>query len=153
MIKDGKAITFEEMSELLKKEILSLNSNFSTNARTGRAELVVRGSGNDTAEAMRAVEWMKLVLYHPNWKTENLARIRDVVDQSLGTHRNTMQGSEESWVNDPSIAYRRQDSPLYMTVGSFLTRSHNVHRLRWRLKDPGTGAGRDAISEFLKKAG
>lgn len=153
VIKDGKAITFEEMSELLKKEILSLNSNFSTNARTGRAELVVRGSGNDPAEAMRAVEWMKLALYHPNWKIENLARIRDVVDQNLGTLRNTMQGSEESWVNDPSGAYRRQDSPLYMTVGSFLTRSHNVHRLRWRLKDPGTGVGREAISEFLKKLG
>lgn len=151
VIKDGKAITFEEMSELLKKEILSLNSNFSINARTGRAELVVRAAGNDTAESIRAVEWMKLVLYHPNWKTENLARIRDVVDQSLGTLRNTMQGSEESWVNDPSGAYRRQDSPLYLTVGSFLTRSHNVHRLRWRLKDPGTGTGREAISEFLKK--
>lgn len=150
VIKDGKPITFEEMSELLKKEILSLNSNFSTNARTDRAELVVRGSGNDTAEAVRAVEWMKLVLYHPNWKTENLARIRDVVDQSLGTHRNTMQGSEESWVNDPSNAYRRQDNPLYMTVGSFLTRSHNIHRLRWRLKDSGTGASRNSISEFLK---
>ncbi len=151
VIKDGRAITFEEMSELLKKEILSLNSNFSTNARTGRAELVVRGSGNDMAESLRAVEWMKLVLYHPNWKIENLARIRDVVDQSLGQHRNTMQGSEESWVNDPSVAYRRQDSPLYMTVGSFLTRSHNIHRLRWRLKDAGTGASRDAISDFLKK--
>lgn len=151
VIKDGKAITFDEMSELLKKEILSLNSNFSTNPRTGRAELVVRGSGNDAAEALRSVEWMKLVLYHPNWKAENLARIRDVVDQSLGGLRNTMQGSEESWVNDPSVAYRRQDSPVFLSVGSFLTRAHNVHRLRWRLKDAGTGASRDAISEFLKK--
>ncbi len=151
VIKDGKAITFEQMSELLKKEILSLNSNFSINARTGRVELVVRGSGNDTDEAMRAVEWMKLALFNPNWKTENLARIRDVVDQNLANLRNTMQGSEESWVNDPSVAFRRQDSPLYLAVGSFLTRSHNVHRLRWRLKDPGTGADREAISEFLKQ--
>ena len=151
VIKDGRAITFDEMSELLKKEILSLNSTFSNNTRTGRSELVIRGSGNDTAEAIRAVEWMKLVLYHPNWRPENLARIRDVVDQNLGTLRNTMQGSEESWVNDPSLAYRRQDSPVLLSVASFLTRTHNVHRLRWRLKDAGTGASRDAISDFLKK--
>jgi hypothetical protein len=151
VIKDGRGITYDEMSELLKKEILSLNANFSTNARTGRAELVVKGAGNDTPESKRAVQWMKLVLFHPNWKPENLARIRDVVDQSLSNFRNTMQASEESWVNDPPVAYRRQDSPLLLTTTSFLTRAHNVHRLRWRLKDPGEGASRDAISDYLKK--
>jgi Zn-dependent M16 (insulinase) family peptidase len=153
VIKDGKAISYDEMSELLKKEILNLNSTFSVNTRTGRAELVVRGAGNDTAESMRAVEWMKLVLYHPNWRTDNLARIRDVVDQTLSNLRNTMQGSEESWVNDPAVAYRRQDSPLILTTSSFLTRAHNVHRLRWMLKDAGTDASREAISGFLKKLG
>src|SRR6185295_4782425 len=141
------------MSELLKKEILSLNSTFSSNARTGRVELVVRGSGNDSAESLRAVEWMKLVLFHPNWRADNLARIRDVVDQTLSGLRNTMQGSEESWVNDPALAYRRQDSPLILTTSSFLTRAHNVHRLRWLLKDAGTGPGREAISGFLKSLG
>lgn len=153
VIKDGKAVSYDEMSELLKKEILNLNSTFSTNTRTNRTELVVRGSGNDAAESLRAVEWMNLVLYHPNWRPDNLARIRDVVDQSLSGLRNTMQGSEESWVNDPALAYRRQDNPLIMTTGSFLTRAHNVHRLRWLLKDAGAGANRDAISNFLKKLG
>lgn len=153
VIKDGKAITYEEMSELLKKEILNLNSTFSVNPRTGRAEIVVRGSGNDPAESLRAVEWMKLVLYQPNWRPENLARIRDVVDQTLSGLRNTMQGAEEGWVNDPAVAYRRQDSPLVLATSSFMTRAHNVHRLRWLLKDAGTDANRDAISDFLKKLG
>ena len=112
VIKDGKAITYEEMSELWKKEILSLNSSFSINNRTDRVELVLRGSGNDIAESKRAVEWMNLVLFHPNWRADNLARIRDVVDQTLSGLRNTMQGSEESWVNDPSTAYRKQNNPL-----------------------------------------
>ena len=151
VVKDGKAISFEEMSELMKKEILNLNSSFSVNTRTGRTELVVRGSGNDAAESLRAVEWMKLVLFQPNWRPENLARIRDVVDQSLSGLRNTMQGPEESWVNDPAVAYRRQDSPLILTTSAFLTRAHNVHRLRWMLKDAGTGASSDAISSFLKQ--
>jgi Zn-dependent M16 (insulinase) family peptidase len=151
VIKDGKAISFEEMSELWKKEILSLNSSFSINARTDRDELVVRGSGNDAAEAVRAVEWMKLVLGQPNWRVENLARIRDVVDQTLTGLRNTMQGSEESWVNDPALAYRKQDNPIILTTSSFLTRAHNVHRLRWRLKDAGS-YGKE-IGDWLEKLG
>jgi Zn-dependent M16 (insulinase) family peptidase len=149
VIKDGKAISFEEMSELWKKEILGLNSSFSTNNRTGRVELAFRGSGNDAAESKRAVEWMNLILNHPNWRGDNLARIRDVVDQTLSGLRNTMQGSEESWVNDPSTAYRKQDSPLMLTTSSFLTRAHNVHRLRWMLKDPGSNS--DALLGFLGK--
>jgi Zn-dependent M16 (insulinase) family peptidase len=149
VIREGKAIPFEQMSEMLKKEILSLNSYFSTNFRNGRAELVVRGAGNDAAESERALEWMRLVLTSPDWRAENLPRIRDVVDQTLSGLRNRMQGPEESWVNDPADAYWRQDNPLLLSTSSFLTRAHNVHRLRWLLKDAGEGAQREAISGFL----
>ena len=36
-----------------------------------------------------------------------------------------------------------------MTTSSFLTRAHNVHRLRWLLKDAGPDSA--AISSFLEK--
>jgi Zn-dependent M16 (insulinase) family peptidase len=147
VIKDGQPIPYEQMSEMLRKEILSLNSYFSTNFRNNRAELVVRGAGNDAAEAQRALEWMKLVLTAPDWRAENLARIRDVVDQTLSGMRNRTQGAEENWVTDPADAYWRQDNPLLLSTSSFLTQAHNVHRLRWMLKD--AGADRDAISGFL----
>lgn len=150
VVKDGKAISFEQMSEMLRKEILSLNGYFSTNFRNNRAELVMRGAGNDATESRRSLEWMKLVLTSPDWRVENIARIRDVVDQVLSGMRNRMQGSEESWVNDPANAYWRQDSPLLLSTSSFLTQSHNVHRLRWLLKDAGEGTQREAISAFLK---
>lgn len=149
VIKDGKPISFQEMSELLRKEILALNSFFSTNFKTNRAELVVRGAGNDVAESQKALEWMKLVLTSPDWRPENLPRIRDVVDQTLSNQRNRMQGAEENWVNDPADAYWRQDNPLLLTTSSFLTRAHNVHRLRWMLKD--AGPDREAISAFMEK--
>src|ERR1044072_3433560 len=149
VVRDGQPIPFEQMSEMLKKEILSLNSYFSTTFRTGRAELVVRGAGNDAAESARALQWMKLVLASPDWRPENLARIRDVVDQVLSGMRNRTQGSEESWVNDPASAYWRQDNPLLLSVSSFMTQAHNVHRLRWLLKDAGDAAQREAISNFL----
>jgi Zn-dependent M16 (insulinase) family peptidase len=147
VIKDGQPIPFEQMSEMLRKEVLALNAYFSTNFRTNRAELVVRGAGNDAAESRRALAWMKLVLTSPDWRPENLARIRDVVDQILSGMRNRTQGSEESWVNDPANAYWRQDNPLLLSVASFMTQSHNVHRLRWLLKD--AGADRDAAAAFF----
>ncbi|HEX8116196.1 MAG TPA: hypothetical protein VF521_02880, partial [Pyrinomonadaceae bacterium] len=151
VVKDGKPIPYEQMSEMLRKEILSLNGYFSTNFRTDRAELVVRGAGNDAAESQRALQWMKLVLTSPDWRPENLPRIRDVVDQVLSGMRNRTQGSEESWVNDPANAYWRQDNPLLLSISSFMTQSHNVHRLRWLLKDAGDAAQREAISNFLER--
>jgi Zn-dependent M16 (insulinase) family peptidase len=148
VIENGRPVSFDEMTERLRNEILSLNANYSTNTRTGRAELVVRGAGNDLPESKRAIEWMRLVMEHPDWRPENLARIRDTVDQSLSQLRNTMQGSEESWVNNPADAYRRQDSALLLATNSFLTRSHNALRLRWMLKEA-PAADRDALAAWF----
>jgi Zn-dependent M16 (insulinase) family peptidase len=153
VVRDGRALSFEEMSEAIRKEILQLNVFYSTNFRTNRAELVVRGAGNDTAESRRAVEWMRLVLTSPNWRVENLPRMRDAVDQSLSGTRGVMQGAEEAWVNNPANAYRRQDNPLLLATSSFLTQVHNLHRLRWLLKDAGDAATRTAIEGFLARLG
>jgi Zn-dependent M16 (insulinase) family peptidase len=152
VIDNGQPVSFDLMTERLRKEILSLNATFSTSYRTGRVELMVRGAGNDVAEAQRAIAWMRLVLEHPDWRVENLPRIRDAVDQSLSSLRNTMQGSEESWVNNPPDAYRRQDKPLLLAATSFLTRTHNALRLRWMLKETAP-ADREAISAYLKALG
>jgi Zn-dependent M16 (insulinase) family peptidase len=149
VIENGKPVSFEEMSERLRTEILNLNANFSTNPRTHRVELVVRGSGLGATEAKRAVDWISLVLHHPDWRVENLPRIRDVVDQSVSQLRNAMQGSEESWVNNPAIAYRVQTNPAYLAADSFLTRSHNALRLRWLLKDAPTGADAESLQKWF----
>ncbi len=151
VIKDGKAISYEEMSEMIRKEILSLQVQFTGSPVTRRYELTVRGSGNDAAESERAVAWMNLVLNNPNWRKENLPRIRDVVDQQLSGLRRRMQGQEEQWVNNPSEAYRYQDSPVYLSAFSFLTQAHNVQRLRWMLKSAGDDENSKAIDAFLSK--
>jgi Zn-dependent M16 (insulinase) family peptidase len=151
VIKDGKPISFEEFSEMVRKEILGLSADYQTNFETGKAELVVSGSGNNLAESKRALELLKLVLNSPDWRPENLPRIRDLIDQMLAGLRSQMQGAEETWVNDPARAYRRQDSLLLLATDSFLTQSHNIQRLRWLLKDAGTGQSREAIDTFLGK--
>ena len=149
IIRNGKAISYEDMSQLERQQILSLDCYYSTNFRTGRAELVVKGSGNNKTESMRAIQWMNDVLQNPYWKTENLSRIRDLVNQQLSGERKTMQNPEETWVNDPASAYRVQDNPLLLSTSSFLTTTHNILRLRWMLMDGGSDADRNATAQFL----
>lgn len=135
VIENGKPVSYEQMSERLRNEILRLDAYFSTDQRTESVELRLRGAGLGADEGARAISWMRLVLHHPDWRTDNLPRLRDVVDQALSGLRNTMQGSEESWVNNPANAYRLQSKPAILAADSFLTRTHNALRLRWLLKD------------------
>lgn len=153
VIENGKPIPYEDMEEMLRRQILGLNATFSVDARSNRVELMVRGAGNDPAESRRAIEWMRLVIGHPDWRPENLPRIRDLVDQSLARMRARMQGSEESWVTDPPLAYWKQTNPLYLTTASFLTRAYNADRLRWMLKDVGAGVDRQEIARRVEAMG
>lgn len=153
VIMDGKPVSYEEMQEMLRKEILGVSASFDASMATSRNELLVQGSGNDLAESRRAIEWMRLMLLHPNWTPANLPRIRDLVDQSLTGFRASMQGAEERWVKNPIYAYYKQTDPLYLTTSSFLTGAHNVDRLRWMLKDAGTADDQASISSFLEKCG
>ncbi|HEY0157991.1 MAG TPA: hypothetical protein VGF28_11955 [Thermoanaerobaculia bacterium] len=152
VIENGKPVSFEEMTERLRKEVLRLDASFSTNMRTDRIELIVRGAGLGATEAKRAVEWMSLVLHHPDWRAENLPRLRDAVDQALSGFRNTMQQPEEYWVNNPADGYRMQTNPAYLAAATFLTRAHNALRLRWLLKEAAAADRADLSAWFTKLA-
>lgn len=135
VIEDGQAVSYEQMSDRLRREILALTASFSTHPRSGRVELVVRGSGVGVDESRRALEWMARALYAPDWRRDNLPRLRDVVDQQLAALRSTVQRPEEHWVNDPALAWQMQAHPSWMAAASFLTRTYNALRLRWLLKE------------------
>ena len=135
VIDKGQPVAFDQMTERLRREILALNASYATNLRTGRVELVLRGSGVGLDESRRALDWMARVLHTPDWRPANLPRIRDVVDQQLDALRNTVQRPEEAWVNDPANAWRMQRHPAWLATSSFMTRTHAVMRLRWLLKD------------------
>ena len=149
IIRNGVPMPYEKMSELQRREILSLGATFATNARTGRVELLVRGAGNDDAEGIKALGWMRDVLTTPDWRPANLGRIRDVVDQQLAGLRSTQQNSPEAWVQGVANAYRRQSDARYLSAASFLTRQHHLLRLRWLLKDAGDAAQRSAIDNWM----
>jgi Zn-dependent M16 (insulinase) family peptidase len=143
VIRDGVPVPYGEMRDRLRREVLSLSAYYSTNPHAGRTELMLRGAGNDAAEAERALAWMGAVLYGPDWRPENLPRIRDVVDQGLAGLRNTTARAEEAWVDDPAGAYRYQADRLHLATASFQTRIHAAHRLRWMLQGrPGRRGGR-----------
>jgi hypothetical protein len=137
VIENGKPVPYPEMAERLRAEILGLNANYRINPLTNRYELVIRGSGSNAAETGRALEWMKLALLHPDWRPENLPRLRDLVEETVSAVHNRMQRPEETWVEDPARAWRFQDQPLVLATSSFLTREHNLFRLKWMLKGGG----------------
>lgn len=136
-IADGKdVIKSEDMRERIRKEILELSVHYSEDLQTQRTELVIAGAGNDVAETKQALAWMRRVMLAPDWRVDNLPRLRDVVDQALTAMRAAMQGSEEGWVRDPHDAWWHQDSAVHLRINSFLTQAHDLHRLRWQLLDP-----------------
>jgi Zn-dependent M16 (insulinase) family peptidase len=153
VIMDGKPVPYEQMQEMVRREILDLSANFSGNLRSNRAELTIQGAGNDLNESRRAMEWMRAVLAHPDWRPENLPRIRDLVEQSVSRLRATEQNSEEAWVMNPALAYWKQTNPLYLTTSSFLTRAWNADRLKWMLKDAGSAEQRKALAARVSALG
>lgn len=136
VLDNGQVITSAEMRDRLRKEILELSVHYATSARSNRAELVVAGAGNGAAETRLALRWMARAMFASDWRLENLARLRDLIDQELTALRQQMQGAEEAWVRDPHDAWWRQRFPLHLHTSSFLTRAHDLHRLRWMLLDP-----------------
>jgi len=136
-IENNKPVSYETARERQKREILSLTASTSTNYRTlpaSRIELTLTGAGGDRAETRRALRWMRLALASPDWRPENLGRLRDVVDQNLADLRSTQQGAEENWARGVGDAVRGERDPLSLSANSFLTQTHNLLRLRWLFK-------------------
>jgi len=134
VVVNGDAVTHAVVSERMRRDISGLNVYFDVNADRGRYELVTRVSGLTQAESDTALGWMNAILFHADWRRENLVRLREIVDQEFKGLRNTMQRAEEAWVHDPATAWRREHDHLYLVTSSFLTRLHNLHRLRWMLR-------------------
>jgi Zn-dependent M16 (insulinase) family peptidase len=145
LLRDGQPLAYDKMKEAIRREILELRAYYSVNYRTERAELVFRTAGSDLAETEVALGWLADALFAPDWRVENLPRLRDAIDQAISGSRNTFRRSEESWVQDPANAYWKQHNPLLMSTDCFLTQTHALHRLRWRLKAP---ASVKALGEF-----
>jgi len=136
LFENGKAIAADEMRDRMRKEILGVSIYYGGNPRTKRLELGFAGSGNGADETKLAIGWMRRLMMSPDWRIENLARLRDLVDQSVTGLRQAMQGAEEGWVDDPRDAWKRQAELEYLHTSSFLTQLHDFHRLRWMLLDP-----------------
>ncbi len=149
VIQDGKPLTYDAMKEAIRREILELTTYFTSDQRTGRTELALRAGGTDIGETERALGWMGEALFAPDWRVENLPRLRDVVDGALARARDRMHEWEEMWVREPSDGYRQQDDPLFLHAQCFLTQEHALHRLRWLLKDPGAAEELAATRGFL----
>jgi Zn-dependent M16 (insulinase) family peptidase len=153
VIEDGKPIAADEMRERMRREILELSVAYETNPRTHRVELVVAGAGHGANETRAALAWMRRVMLAPDWRIDNLPRLRDLLDQRATELRERMLGAEEGWVDDPRDAWWQQRSLEYLHAASFLTQAHDLHRLRWMLADPGDSAAAVKFLSSLADAG
>jgi Zn-dependent M16 (insulinase) family peptidase len=153
VIKDGAPISYDDMREMIRREILWVYADADVNYSTGRVELTVEASGSDRLEAEKALEWLRLKLFHPDWRPDNLPRIRDAIDLSLQNTRNTMKGSEEAWVHGPADAYWKQTNSLILAADCFLTRAHAMQRIRWMLKEAASDAIQMEFSRFMNELG
>ncbi|MEP6860127.1 MAG: hypothetical protein ABJE66_05870 [Deltaproteobacteria bacterium] len=135
VIDHGAPISSADMKERLRKEILELDVRYIGNNRTLRSELAFTGAGLGVGETQAALAWIQRVMLAPDWRIENLPRLRDIVDQTLTADRARMLNAEETWVDDPRDAWWHEDA-LQAHTSSFLTQSYDLHRLRWMLEDP-----------------
>jgi len=135
VIDHGEVIGSAAMKERLRKEVLELGVAFIGNNRTLRNELAFTGAGLGATETGAALAWIERVMLAPDWRIENVARLRDIVDQTLTANRQRVFGYEENWVEDPRDAWWHQDA-LQAHTASFLTQIYDLHRLRWMLEDP-----------------
>ncbi|NQT34416.1 hypothetical protein HQ587_04430, partial [bacterium] len=147
--KDGEIVKSDEMQKRCRKEVRSFNAYFDSNMETGRIELVLKGSGGDPDEFLNAIDWMEASLHSPLLIKDNLPRMLDKIDQYLVRMRNVMKRGEESWVDGPPNAFRMQRNPLFLTTDCFMTQTHQLQRLRWRLTDPGEKKNRKQLKKSL----
>jgi Zn-dependent M16 (insulinase) family peptidase len=147
---DGTVVTYAQMLERLDREVLSLDADTSVTWATGRLELVVTGSGTDLAETEAAVAWMRRILVGADWRTDNGARLRDLVDEDLQQLRNAPRNAEESWVRIPALAWRHPDARL-LSAAAFPTRTYHALRLRWMLRDADSKATLSELTRFLER--
>ncbi|MBN1946888.1 MAG: hypothetical protein JW797_14540 [Bradymonadales bacterium] len=150
VIEGDSPVSYQEMIERLQNEVLDLTASYSVDYPTGRVELLLQGRGTNIEEARAALHWMELVLYHPDWRPENLPRMRDLLAEILDGLRRTMQASEEVWVNNPADAYRWQENPLILATSSFLTRTHGIRRLLWMLTQTEDAQQLSQIQQILQ---
>jgi Zn-dependent M16 (insulinase) family peptidase len=149
VIKDGEVVSYDEMVERLRQEVLRLDAYFDHSNQTDRIEIVLVGSGNNLEELKDALGWMDAALYSPYLTADNLPRMMDLIDQSLISYRSMMKGAEEDWVDYLDRGYRYQRNPLYMSTGCFLTEVHHYQRLKWLLTDPGNKEEQKELASFV----
>ena len=104
------------MRERLRKEILELVGLLRRATRAPAASSSwSRAPATASAETRRRSAGCARVMFAPDWRIENLPRLRDLVDQAADRRcASAMLGAEEGWVDDPRDAWWRQAAPLYL---------------------------------------
>src|SRR5262249_32965019 len=129
VLENGAPIPAAEVLERQRREIPPLNALLDSDARRPRAAPLLQGQELAVAETRRAIAWLERALTAPDWRPENLPRLRDLADHRAKGLRRVTQQPEESWVTGPRDAYLLQEHSVYEHAASFLTAAHDAHRV------------------------
>lgn len=151
VIKGEQAIAYDQMLELLRKDVLKFSAYFAHGYESRRIELVLSGQASNFKELANVFKWMERVLFSPYLSEKNLPRMLDVVNHNLFKLRNLTKRSEEAWVRNPATAYRFQENPLFLSSYCFLTQIHLMQRLLCLLTDPGDAKQQQQFADFCDK--
>ena len=103
VIENGRPVPYEEMSERLRREILA-HADFSTNPRTGRVELVLRGRASGWRNRARHRLDGARAAHAPTGAPRTCRASATWSTSSSPPCATPCSAAEESWVNDPAIA-------------------------------------------------
>ncbi len=136
---DSTWIEYGELTQRLQRDLYAISARPSAFMRAdrGRVELAVTGTGLGIEEGKTALLWIERLLTSAT-RIDSIAlgRLRDLVDQEIGSTRQRMMGAEENWARNPAEAYRYQKDRVYLSTVSIFTRLHHLNRLAWRLREP-----------------
>ena len=145
---EGKMLDYAAFEEAWREEIYAMRAWIDGSVESGRMEFTISVSGANKDENVKALGWLKSIL-RPDINAEHAPRLRDLVMQDIKSYRAIFQGSEENWVGPAANAYYYSDDAQWMTVSSYFTRLHLLHRLYFRLAKYPDGKTKQLVETIL----
>jgi Zn-dependent M16 (insulinase) family peptidase len=138
-LRQGEAVTrYDAFEEQVRRDVYRLETSYSINPAAQRYELTITAGGIGREEFLLALEYLRRITQGNNLHPDNLARLSDLVQQSLSAEKTWLQRPEEEWVETLATAFRYQHDHLFLSLNAQPTRLHHWQRLAWLLAGPVT---------------
>lgn len=148
--KEGKIVTYGELSSRIQREVYAFNAGYETNPSSKRADFTLRASATSVREFRSALELIRDVVKSNYLETSNAARLRDVVARRIANDQSAGRRDVAALASAYALLY--PEDRLYFGLHSRFTTSHWDERLQWLLHEPVGSADIENLSSFATGA-